>query len=77
MILGGFFSIVSFTASPVSQDTFEQLSRDRCFFANSRGKPTIDVETRVKLSEGVNLVTLVAKDSNGIEKRRSLMVRKR
>jgi carboxyl-terminal processing protease len=49
---------------------------DKIFFADSGLKSELAFNTRVRLSDGTNLVTVVSKDRNGLESRQSLMVRK-
>ena len=49
---------------------------DKLYFASSGGRQTFDISTRVQLTDGLNIISLVAKDTNGIENRQSLVVRK-
>ncbi len=50
---------------------------DKFFFDESRGRGGVEFRTPVELADGMNLVTVTAKDRDGIESRRSLMIRKR
>lgn len=50
---------------------------DKVFYDASDGDSKLNFATKIPLSEGTNVVTVVAKSANGLEKRRSLVVRKR
>ncbi len=49
---------------------------DKFFYDDSRGRDVLEFKTRVDLTDGVNLVTVTATDRNGLQTRRSLLVRK-
>ena len=50
---------------------------DKVFYKSSGGREQIRVSTPIELTTGLNLVTLVAKDQNGLEQRQSLTVRRK
>ncbi|MCZ6793151.1 MAG: S41 family peptidase [Planctomycetota bacterium] len=50
---------------------------DKIYFASSGGREELRFKTPVVVSEGAHLLTVVAKDADGLEMRRSVMVRKR
>lgn len=54
----------------------DQEFPDKIFFADSRGEPVLEISRGVKLAEGSNSFTVVARDRNGIENRESVFVRR-
>lgn len=50
---------------------------DKVYFKSSGGRDRLRVDARVRLERGLNLVTLVAKDQSGLERRNSLLIRRR
>ncbi|MBN1443458.1 MAG: PDZ domain-containing protein [Planctomycetes bacterium] len=50
---------------------------DKIYFMGSGGSDRLEVKTPVRLSEGLNIITLAAKDQHGIESRQSWVVRRK
>jgi hypothetical protein len=57
--------------------TSRHKSTDKVFYKKSNGKRELSFSTKIPLTEGANLVTVVAKGADGLESRESLMVRRK